>query len=85
MRPPKRLISPSARLCFTSPCRRRYRKCCRRLATWLVQNLKDTALVSLITLSDLTFRAESLRNITQDSTTIYGITLFIYFGLALAF
>ena len=49
-----------------------------------VQNLKDTALVSLITLSDLAFRAESLRNLTQDSTTIYGMTLFIYFGLALA-
>ncbi len=48
-----------------------------------VQNLKDTALVSLITLSDLTFRAESLRNLTQDSTSIYALTLFIYFGLAL--
>lgn len=49
-----------------------------------VQNLKDTALVSLITLSDLAFRAENLRNLTQDSTTIYGMTLFLYFGLALA-
>jgi polar amino acid transport system permease protein len=48
-----------------------------------VQNLKDTALVSLITLSDLAFRAENLRNLTQDSTTIYSLTLFIYFGLAL--
>lgn len=48
-----------------------------------VQNLKDTALVSLITLSDLAFRAENLRNLTQDSTTIYSMTLFIYFGLAL--
>ncbi len=47
------------------------------------QNLKDTALVSLITLSDLAFRAENLRNLTQDSTTIYSLTLFIYFGLAL--
>jgi polar amino acid transport system permease protein len=48
-----------------------------------VQNLKDTALVSLITLSDLAFRAENLRNLTQDSTTIYSMTLSIYFGLAL--
>lgn len=48
-----------------------------------VQNLKDTALVSLITLSDLAFRAESLRNLTQKSTEIYGITLLIYFALAL--
>lgn len=48
-----------------------------------VQNLKDTALVSLITLSDLAFRAESLRNLTQKSTEIYGMTLLIYFALAL--
>jgi polar amino acid transport system permease protein len=49
----------------------------------VIQNLKDTALVSLITLSDLAFRAESLRNLTQDSTTIYTLVLFMYFGMAL--
>lgn len=49
-----------------------------------VQNLKDTALVSLISLSDLAFRAEQLRNFTQDSTTIYTMALVMYFGLALA-
>lgn len=48
-----------------------------------VQNLKDTALVSLISLGDLAFRAEQLRNFTQDSTTIYTIVLFMYFGMAL--
>ncbi len=48
-----------------------------------VQNLKDTALVSLISLGDLAFRAEQLRNFTQDSTTIYTMVLFMYFGLAL--
>jgi polar amino acid transport system permease protein len=48
-----------------------------------IQNLKDTALVSLISLSDLAFRAEQLRNFTQDSTTIYTMTLLMYFGLAL--
>lgn len=48
-----------------------------------IQNLKDTALVSLISLSDLAFRAEQLRNFTQDSTTIYTMVLFMYFGLAL--
>ncbi|HLR83140.1 MAG TPA: ectoine/hydroxyectoine ABC transporter permease subunit EhuC [Paenalcaligenes sp.] len=48
-----------------------------------IQNLKDTALVSLISLGDLTFRAEQLRNYTQDSTTIYTMLLFIYFGMAL--
>jgi polar amino acid transport system permease protein len=48
-----------------------------------IQNLKDTALVSLISLSDLAFRAEQLRNFTQDSTTIYTLALLMYFGLAL--
>lgn len=48
-----------------------------------VQNLKDTALVSLIALQDLAFRAEQLRNFTQDSTTIYTMVLFMYFGMAL--
>lgn len=48
-----------------------------------VQNLKDTSLVSLISISDLTFRAQSLRNITQDSVTIYTMTLIGYFVMAL--
>lgn len=48
-----------------------------------IQNLKDTALVSLITLGDLAFRAEQLRNFTQDSTAIYTLVLFMYFGMAL--
>lgn len=48
-----------------------------------VQNLKDTALVSLIGLADLAFRAEQIRNYTQDSTTIYTMLLFMYFGMAL--
>ncbi|MBE1206150.1 ectoine/hydroxyectoine ABC transporter permease subunit EhuC [Aminobacter carboxidus] len=47
-----------------------------------VQNLKDTALVSLISLGDLTFRAEQIRNFTQDSTTIYTLLLLMYFGMA---
>lgn len=49
-----------------------------------VQNLKDTALVSLISLGDLAFRAEQIRNFTQDSTTVYTLLLFMYFGMALA-
>lgn len=49
----------------------------------IVQNLKDTALVSLITLADLTFRAQNLRNLTLDSVPIYTLTLIIYFVLAL--
>jgi polar amino acid transport system permease protein len=48
-----------------------------------VQNLKDTALVSLITLSDLAFKAEQMRNLTQQSVPIYTVTLFLYFGMSL--
>lgn len=48
-----------------------------------IQNLKDTALVSLISLGDLAFRAEQVRNFTQDSVTIYTLLLFMYFGMAL--
>lgn len=48
-----------------------------------VQNLKDTALASLISLSDLAFKAEQLRNYYQNSTTIYTMILFMYFGMAL--
>jgi polar amino acid transport system permease protein len=48
-----------------------------------VQNLKDTALASLISLGDLALKAEQLRNFYQDSTSIYTIVLFMYFGMAL--
>lgn len=48
-----------------------------------IHNLKDTALVSLITISDLAFVAERLRNLTQQSPAVYTIALFMYFGMAL--
>ncbi|WP_368655678.1 ectoine/hydroxyectoine ABC transporter permease subunit EhuC [Castellaniella ginsengisoli] len=48
-----------------------------------VQNLKDTALVSLIGLGDLAFQAERIRNFTQDSVGVYTLLLFMYFGMAL--
>lgn len=48
-----------------------------------IQNLKDTALVSLITLADLAYKADQLRNFTQDSTVIFTIVLLMYFGMAL--
>ena len=49
----------------------------------VVQNLKDTALVSLITLTDLTFAAQNWRNLHHESIPPFTATLFIYFGLAL--
>lgn len=53
------------------------------LGNLAVHNVKDTALVSLISLGDLAFRAEQLRNFTQDSVTIYSMVLIMYFGMAL--
>jgi polar amino acid transport system permease protein len=49
-----------------------------------VQNLKDTALVSLISIADLTYQAQQLRNITLDSARIFTLTLVGYFIMALA-
>ena len=48
-----------------------------------VQNLKDTALVSMISIADLTFHAQELRNLTLDSVPIYVVTLLLYFAMAL--
>lgn len=53
------------------------------LGNLAVQNLKDTALVSLVGLSDMALRAEQLRNFTQDNTTVYTMLLLAYFGMAL--
>jgi polar amino acid transport system permease protein len=50
-----------------------------------VQNLKDTALVSLISIADLSFHAQSLRNLTLQSLPIYTLTLLLYFAMSLVF
>lgn len=48
----------------------------------LIELLKSTALVSLITLSDLTFRGMLLRAETMRTAEIFGILLVIYFIIA---
>ncbi|MGH7740174.1 MAG: ectoine/hydroxyectoine ABC transporter permease subunit EhuC, partial [bacterium] len=48
----------------------------------LIELLKNTSLVSLITLSELTFQAETLRDATLQTTKIFSIVLLIYFLLA---
>jgi len=48
-----------------------------------VQNLKDSALVSLITLADLTYQAQNLRNMTLQTVPILTLTLLLYFAMAL--
>ncbi len=48
----------------------------------LIELLKGTSLVSLITMADLTFRANQLVQLTFLSREVFGITLLIYFVLA---
>lgn len=48
----------------------------------LIELLKGTALVSLVTLSDLTFQGMALRTTTLQSTTIFSLLLIIYFLIA---
>lgn len=50
----------------------------------LITTLKFTALVSLVTIQELSFRASMIRNTTGDSTLVYALTLAIYFVLAIA-
>ena len=48
-----------------------------------IETLKLSSLVSLISIADLTFAAQSIRNLTLDSTSIYSITLVCYFAMSL--
>ncbi len=50
----------------------------------LIELLKGTSLVSLITLADLTFRANQLVEATFRTTEIFSIALVIYFVIAQA-
>lgn len=48
-----------------------------------IETLKLSSLVSLISIADLTFAAQSIRNITLDSASIYSVTLVCYFAMSL--
>jgi polar amino acid transport system permease protein len=50
----------------------------------LIELLKSTALVSLITLSDLTFQGQVLRTATLRSAEIFTLVLILYFLMALS-
>lgn len=50
----------------------------------LIELLKSTALVSMITLTELTFKGQMLRSSTLKSTEIFAIILILYFLLALS-
>jgi polar amino acid transport system permease protein len=51
----------------------------------LIELLKSTALVSLITLSDLTFQAMKLQQTMGRTTEIFSLLLIIYFIVAIPF
>jgi len=49
----------------------------------LIELMKNTALVSLITITDLTFRGQLLRSETLRTTEIFTLMLLMYFCVAL--
>ena len=49
----------------------------------LVDLLKASSLVSLVTITDLTFRAQVVRAATGETTIIFGVVLVLYFAIAL--
>lgn len=52
------------------------------LGNLLIELLKGTSLVSLITINDLTFQAQMLRAATLETAKIFALVLLIYFVLA---
>ena len=48
----------------------------------MIQLLKATSLVSLITIADLSYRAYQLNQLTMRTTEIFGVVLVLYFLMA---
>lgn len=53
------------------------------LGNLAIELLKGTALVSLITIHDLTFRAQMVRSVTLETGVVFGLVLLLYLLLAL--
>jgi len=53
------------------------------LGNQLIELLKSTSLVSMITLADLTYHANILNSSTFETTKIYSLLLIIYFVISL--
>ncbi|MDH5509571.1 MAG: ectoine/hydroxyectoine ABC transporter permease subunit EhuC [Nitrospinota bacterium] len=64
----RRIIMPQALVAMLPP-----------FGNLLIELLKSTALVSLITLSELTFQGQVLRSATMRSAEILALTLILYF------
>lgn len=69
----RRIILPQALVAMLPP-----------FGNLLIELLKSTALVSLITLNDLTFEAQILRSETLRSAEIFTVVLLMYFLVAQA-
>ena len=52
------------------------------LGTLLIDLVKNTAIVSLVTLSDVAATAQQLRLTTGNTAAVYGLALVVYFALA---
>lgn len=52
------------------------------LGTLLIDLVKNTSIVSLVGLVDVTFQAQQLRLTTGDTASVYGLALVVYFVLA---
>jgi polar amino acid transport system permease protein len=50
----------------------------------LIELLKATALVSMITINDVTFAADRIREHSMQTGAAYGVALLLYFALALS-
>ena len=50
----------------------------------LIDMLKFTALLSLVTIQELAYRADAIRSVLADAGPVYGLTLLMYFAIALA-
>jgi polar amino acid transport system permease protein len=50
----------------------------------LIDMLKFSALLSLVTIHELAFRADAIRSVLGESGPVYGLTLLMYFALAMA-
>lgn len=67
----RRVVLPQAALAMIPPA-----------GNLLVELLKNTALASMITLHELTFRGQALRSDTLRTVEIFGLTLVLYFLVA---
>jgi polar amino acid transport system permease protein len=69
----KRIILPQAFVAMIPP-----------WGNLFIELLKSTALVSLITMSDLTFRAKTLNDTTMRTIPIYTLALLVYLVISLS-